>query len=179
MPGVYRELSRHHSNVGITLQAYLRRTPADLEEVLGRPGRIRLVKGAFAEPAAVALPRGVELDRAYLTFANRLITAEHRCSIATHDETLLQEVQSWVSGSHCQHTRFMEFEMLSAAAPHLLGDLRARGYRVREYLPYGQEWFLYVCHRVAEHPPHLYTAMCNLLTAHSLCKPLTGQSVGP
>jgi proline dehydrogenase len=177
--GVYRELSRQHSNIGITLQAYLLRTSADIEELLGRPGRIRLVKGAFAEPTAVALPRGAELDRAYLTFANRLITAEHRCSIATHDETLLHEVRSWVTGLKRPKTPFLEFEMLRGAAPHLLGELRAHGYRVREYLPYGQEWFLYVCHRVAEHPPHLYTAMCNLLAAHSRCRPIADHSVTP
>ncbi len=88
--GVYRRLSeRFEEAVGITLQAYLRRTPPDLEHAMGRPGKIRLVKGAFEERADVAMARGRDLDDAYRSLVERLLSGGHPTSVSTHDPELL------------------------------------------------------------------------------------------
>jgi proline dehydrogenase len=150
-------LTRDHENVGVTLQARLDRTAADLEIILERPGRIRLVKGAYEVPADVALAREDEgLGRRYLELARRLIDSGHLCSIATHDVQLLEQVAAWVAGGHESP---LEFEVLLGLGDDAISALRERGYRTRQYVVYGEEWFLYVCNRIAEEPARLYQAI--------------------
>src|SRR5579875_2245957 len=141
---LHRLLCARYNHVGITLQAYLHRTPADLAAVLGLPGRIRLVKGAFEEPATVAQPRGAALDRVYRTCMEELLDLAH---IFMRERRLKAEQ--------------VEFEMLYGVTPERLEMMRNRGYQTRIYLPYGQEWYLYLCHRLAEHPPGIYQAIAD------------------
>jgi proline dehydrogenase len=140
------------------LQARLHRTPDDLERVLARPGRVRLVKGAFEEPESVAIPReSPALQGRYLDLAQELITSGHRTSIATHDEEILEELLTrhgaTLRGEH------VEFEMLLGLGEQALDRLRTDGYRTREYVVFGQEWWLYVLNRVSEQPQRLHTAL--------------------
>jgi len=145
--------------VGITLQAFLHRTPDDLRSVLRYPGKVRIVKGAFDAPASVALRRGGALDRAYLALVARLRDAGHAVSVATHDAALVAEVlQQTGSGP-------IEFEMLRGIEGEQLSALRAQGLRTRQYLPYGREWFLYLCNRLAEHPPSVFAAIAAMSPA--------------
>jgi len=121
---IHQRLCETFDHVGITLQAYLHRTPDDLERALQRPGKIRLVKGAYATPAGLAKPRGAELDEAYRQLMHRLITSGHRCSIATHDPALLDPIPQEYQGikPDC-----IEFEMLKGLAQARLEALEKAG----------------------------------------------------
>jgi proline dehydrogenase len=143
---IHQRLCETFDNVGITLQAYLHRTPTDLESVLQRPGKIRLVKGAYAAPAHLAKSRGAELDRSYRQLMERLLMSGHPCSIATHDPALLDPVplefaHNFIQGQGIKQDT-IEFEMLKGVTPERLQTMKNHGYRTRVYLPYGREWHL-------------------------------------
>lgn len=158
-------LARDYDNVGITLQARLHRTEADLESLLRRPGRIRLVKGAYEVPASAALARDdEELSGRYIELAQRLVTSGHQCSIATHDEHLLDQVAAIVEPNRKSP---VEFEVLFGLGDREIARLRERGYRTRQYVVYGKEWFLYVCNRIAEDPSRIYRAVIDALAQPS------------
>jgi len=155
---LHQRLCEDYDNVGITLQAYLRRTTNDLSSALQRPGRIRLVKGTFEEAPGVAEPRGEILNRGYRDYMEILLLSDHPCSIATHDLNLLNAAHKFIRRQKLKKHPF-EFEMLYGVTPEHLQMVRARGYRARVYLPYGREWYLYLCHRLAEYPPNIYRAI--------------------
>jgi len=154
---MYERLAVRFPNVGITLQAYLNRTPRDVERALAHPGRIRIVKGAFGESSRTALPRGDELNARFLSLVERAIAAGHSLSIATHDSVLLDHLSS----NSPVGTADVEFEMLYGIEAERLTRQRERGFPTRVYLPYGEEWFLYVSHRLAEHPPNIHRAIAD------------------
>lgn len=156
---LYKRVSERFPSVGVTLQAHLHRSPADLQELLRYPGKLRLVKGAYGEPAGLALPRSPELNLRYSAMANTLLENGHPVSLATHDESLLQE---WTH-QYGVLPPYAEFEMLYGIRPERLSELRQSGNRCRVYLPYGEEWYLYVCHRIAEHPENLYRALVDMI----------------
>ncbi|MGG6262965.1 proline dehydrogenase family protein [Leptolyngbya sp. AN03gr2] len=155
---IHQQLCETFENVGITLQAYLHRTPDDLEQALQRPGKIRLVKGAYAAPAALAKSRGVELDESYRQLMERLLISGHPCSIATHDPVPLQYAHEIIQTQGIEPDP-IEFEMLKGVTPERLKKMQQYGYQTRVYLPYGQEWHLYLCNRLAEHPANIYQAI--------------------
>lgn len=155
---LYQRLSERFTNIGITLQAYLHRTAADLAEALERPGKIRLVKGAFEEPEHLAEPRGAAVDASYRDYLESLLVHSHSCSIATHDPALLDDAHRFIQEHHLD-TSTLEFEMLKGVTPERLAAMAGRGYRTRVYVPYGQEWYLYLCHRLAEYPPNVFQAI--------------------
>jgi proline dehydrogenase len=157
---IHRLLCARFTNVGITLSAYLHRTPADLAALSALPGRIRLVKGTFEEPPTVAHPHGAALDTVYRTCMEKLLVSGRRCSIATHDPALLDLAHVFIRERKL-NTANIEFEMLYGVTPERLQLMRDRGYRTRVYLPYGEEWYLYLCHRLAEYPPGIYQALAD------------------
>jgi proline dehydrogenase len=159
---MYERLTKRYPNVGITLQAYLNRTPRDIERALAHPGRIRIVKGAFGEASRTILPRGDELNARYIALVERAIAAGHSLSIATHDSVLLDHLSSRVPVG----MPGVEFEMLYGIQEGRLARQRERGFPTRVYLPYGEEWFLYVSHRLAEYPPNIYRAVSDAV-AHA------------
>lgn len=163
----HARLCEKYSNVGVTLQAYLYRTEEDLNAALARPGPIRLVKGAYREPPEVARPLGPETDAAYRQFMELLIGSGHACWIATHDPVLLDHARAYID-LHKLATGALEFEMNFGVRPDQWVAARARGYRTRVYLPYGQEWFLYLCHRLAENPRNLFSAIADAIDALEL-----------
>ena len=158
---VYEQLCDKFHNVGITLQAYLFRTDEDLEDVLTRPGRVRLVKGAYDEQADTVRPRGEPTDVAYRKYMRRLFEAGQPCEIATHDETLLADAHELLRTGTLDPTD-VEFSMLYGVTPNRLAAVRERGHDTRIYLPYGTEWYRYLCHRLAEHPPNVYRALADM-----------------
>lgn len=159
---LHERLAENFGNVGITLQAYLHRTEKDLSSALERPGRIRLVKGAFEEPESAALPRdSAALDETYLCHMETLLASGHPCSIATHDEAILDHAHRFIRDNGLDPSK-TEFEMLYGVTPERLEAMRERGHRTRVYLVYGEEWHLYLCHRLAEHPPNIYRAVASL-----------------
>ena len=121
------------------------------------PGKIRLVKGAYQEPEKRAMKRGEALDERFLSLIEMAVSAQHPLSIATHDQHLLQELarRKWLAVPH------VEVEMLYGVRPDLLKQMKQAGYQTRLYLPYGTEWYLYLCHRLAEYPPNIYQALAD------------------
>lgn len=159
---IHRCLCRQFDNVGITLQAYLHRTEKDLVEALERPGRVRLVKGAYQESDSVALPLGPQVDSAYANFAKTILDRDHPCYLATHDPALLNRAHELL-WQNPKPEKDVEFEMNFGIRADCAARMRDLGYPVRIYLPYGKEWFLYLCHRIAEHPPNLYQALIDVI----------------
>ena len=135
--------------MGIALQSYLYRTPEDLDRVLGV--QVRLCKGAYLEPADVAYPDKKEVDKAYAQLAQRLLRAGAYPMIATHDERLVRFVQRTASRLGRDPSTF-EFQMLYGIRRDLQEKLIAEGYRMRVYVPFGNEWYPYLIRRLAERP---------------------------
>lgn len=160
---MYERLAGSFPNVGITLQTYLLRTAEDLQRVLPLTGRIRIVKGAFDEPPGIAMPRGPSLNARYVSFVEHVIASGRPMSIATHDPVLLNRVLSDIPAG----TPGVEVEMLYGVQPERLEVMRKRGFPTRTYLPYGEEWFLYVAHRLAEYPPNMYRAISDIVRGWS------------
>jgi len=158
---LYERLAAQLPRVGVTLQARLHRTPADLERILPLPGTIRLVKGAFLESEEVAHARdSPAMVSAYLGLARRLIRSGHAVSLATHDDTLV----SMLIAEHgtALKSAEVEFETLLGLGTELLDRLRSEGHRTREYVIFGGEWWLYVLNRIAEDPQRVITALADL-----------------
>lgn len=154
----YESLSLEHPHVGITLQARLHRTPADLERVLRLPGIVRLVKGAFLEPESIAHPRGSSgLEKAYLHLAQQLLDAGHPTAIATHDDALIEKIR--VGNDIALRGTSCEFEMLIGLGTESLDRLHHEGFNTREYVVFGGEWWLYVLNRIAEEPHRVNDAI--------------------
>lgn len=155
---LYQRLSNCFDNIGITLQARLYRTAEDLASVLEQPGKIRLVKGAYQESADKARTQAADVTLAYQDLMETLLSSGHSCSIATHDPILLDRAHQFIQFQSLNGNG-IEFEMLQGVTPERLQMMQSRGYCTRVYLPYGQEWYLYLCHRLAEYPPNLYQAL--------------------
>ena len=156
---VHRALCASFDHVGVTVQARLHRTAEDLHRLLTLPGRIRLVKGAFLEPEAIAYPReDPALALAYLDHAERLADSGHLCSFATHDWELIHHIDRHIGGK-ASETAPWEFETLLGLGPDRLDAMAERGHPTREYVVFGTEWWLYVCNRIAEDPQRLLQAL--------------------
>jgi len=143
---------RHPGAVGLALQSYLYRTPADLERVLGV--QVRLCKGAYLEPPSVALASKEDVDGAYAFLARRLLEAGAYPMIATHDARLVRFVQHTAERLGRDRSTF-EFQMLYGIRRDLQHRLASEGYRVRVYVPYGTEWYPYLVRRMAERPANM------------------------
>jgi proline dehydrogenase len=157
---IYKKIAAQYNNIGITLQAHLYRTELDIQELVQYPGKIRMVKGAFQEPSTIAFERSEELNSRYLQYVEQLIKSNHPISIATHDESIIQAMEQ----RQYFHQANVEIEMLYGIRPDLIRNLKGRGYNCKVYLPYGQDWYLYLCHRLAENPENLYLAVSDMLT---------------
>jgi proline dehydrogenase len=147
--------------VGIAIQAYLRRTAADVEELLPRGVRIRLVKGAYKEPPDIAFARKRDVDRSYQELTEKLLASGIYHAIATHDERIIAATESFARRHGIAPDRF-EFQLLYGIRRQLQRTLIKRGWRVRLYVPYGPEWYAYFMRRLAERPANLFFVMRHL-----------------
>jgi proline dehydrogenase len=128
--------------VSATLQANLRRSPADADRLAAAGVPVRLVKGAYVEPVAVAHPYGEDTDRAFAALAHRLHAAGAALTLATHDPVLRDALLPALPGVGAEH--------LLGVREEDAADLVAAGRQVRVYVPYGEDWFRYWMRRVAE-----------------------------
>jgi proline dehydrogenase len=152
---VHRELwGEGFHNVGIVLQAYLYRTAADVERAIDQGVQVRLCKGAYLEPARVAFASKAEVDANYGRLMERLLIAGNHPAIATHDERLVNRALEIAAAHDIAPDKF-DFEMLFGVRRDLQLRLVSAGYRVRVYLPYGEEWYPYLVRRLAERPANL------------------------
>jgi proline dehydrogenase len=149
-------------NVGTVLQSYLRRTPRDIDRLVGLGMRIRLVKGAYAEPDEVAFPDKAEVDRMYVEEMKTLLTAGNYPAIATHDESIIDTTRRYAFEQGIGRDTF-EFQMLYGIRRDLQQRLRDDGYNVRIYVPFGGSWYPYLMRRIAERPANLFFVTRSIL----------------
>lgn len=148
-------------NTGTVLQSYLYRTDEDIERMIEWQARVRLVKGAYLEPAEVAIQDKAKLDEAYVRQAKRLLDAAHYPAIATHDEKIINELTKYVSEKQIAKESF-EFQMLFGIRRDLQDRLRADGFNVRIYVPFGDSWYPYFTRRLAERPANIFFILKSL-----------------
>ncbi len=155
-------LHRDYPNCGVVLQSYLYRTPADLQRVNAAGLRVRLVKGAYDEPPAVAFARKADVDGHYQAEMQELLLHGSDPAIATHDERLIEATKAFAREQGIPSDRF-EFQLLFGIRRDLQERLVREGYRVRIYVPYGTEWYPYLMRRLAERPANLFFFVGSLL----------------
>jgi proline dehydrogenase len=159
---LYRELrAAGCANLGIVLQAYLRRTAADFAALVPLQVNLRLVKGAYLEPPGIAFPTKREVDERYRQLIAAALPAAAFTAIATHDEAAI-EFAIDVARRHAVPPGRFEFEMLYGIRPQLQQRIRDRGYPVRLLTSYGTEWFPYFMRRLAERPANLWFVLGSL-----------------
>jgi proline dehydrogenase len=141
--------------VGTVLQAYLFRTEDDTRRLLAQGIRIRLCKGAYKEPAEIAFPAKADVDANYIKLMKLMVTSPVFCGIATHDEAIINELLAFVDQQKVDRDAF-EFQMLYGIRRDLQRKLVAEGFRVRVYLPFGNEWYPYFMRRLAERPANVF-----------------------
>jgi len=163
---LYRRVRAAQANVGLCLQAYLRRSTADLESLLPLRPTVRLVKGAYAEPSTIAFPDKAEVDAQFLKLAQRLLVAAGgsggpRVIFGTHDRRLIAEIVAWASARGIPPGAY-EFHLLYGIGREEQRRLAGSGHRVRVLVSYGDAWFAWYMRRLAERPANLWFVVRNI-----------------
>ncbi len=149
---IFEELHASYPGVvGIVIQSYLRRAEADLRRAIGIGARVRLVKGAYAEPPEVAFTTRLDIDEQFARLARVLLSEGNYPAIATHDLDLVRATIEHAQRHRIASERY-EFQMLYGVRRDQQVKLVADGYRMRVYVPYGSEWYPYFTRRIAERP---------------------------
>lgn len=159
---IVRAAHKEFENVGTVLQSYLRRTDDDLALLNAEKISVRLVKGAYAEPADAAYPDKADVDAAYIWQMRELLKHGHHPAIASQDESILREAKRYVREQRIPNDRF-EFQMLLGIRRDLQESLAAEGYFVRAYVPFGISWYPYFMRRLAERPANIGFILKNLV----------------
>jgi proline dehydrogenase len=153
---------QQYRNVGVALQACLHRTEADVRRMNELGARVRLVKGAYTEPASVAHQQMSEVRAAFVRLARLLLDEGTYPAIATHDPELIAKTQAYAASRGLAGDRY-EFQMLYGIRRDLQTSLQERGCRVRVYIPFGREWFPYFMRRLGERPANVAFVLRALL----------------
>ncbi|WIM96054.1 proline dehydrogenase family protein [Actinoplanes oblitus] len=148
------ELRKDFPGTGAVLQAYLRRTEGDCRELAVAGSRVRLCKGAYAEPESVAFQSPLDVDKSYVRCLNILMSGAGYPMVATHDPRLIaiaEDRARWFDRSTGEY----EFQLLYGVRPEEQARLAGGGHTVRVYLPYGRQWYGYLMRRLAERPANV------------------------
>jgi proline dehydrogenase len=151
---VYRLLRTDFETLRLAIQVYLRRTAVDLESMADLKPRIRLVKGAYAEPEDLAFQKKAEIDFQYRFLTDWLFEKGSDPGIATHDSKLIGHAQKAAERTGAGPQGF-EIQMLYGVRSDLQRQLAKEGFRVRTYVPFGSAWYPYLMRRMAENPSNL------------------------
>lgn len=160
---VFERAFAEHKNVGPVLQAYLKRTPRDVERSIELNARVRLCKGAYNEPPEIAYKEMPKIREQYMACARELLTRGNYPGIATHDRRLIAAVKEFVAAEGIARDRF-EFQMIYGVRPNLQRQLIQDGYRLRVYVPFGTHWAAYFYRRVAERKENLLFALSSIFS---------------
>ena len=152
----------NQNHVGIVIQAYLRRSAADIATLLGDGIRIRLCKGAYKEPPDLAFPAKQDVDANFVALTKTLLKSGVYHGIATHDEAMVAATKDFVRAERIDRASF-EFQMLYGIRRDLQRKLVEDGYRVRIYVPFGDQWYPYFMRRLAERPANVIFLAKNFL----------------
>lgn len=161
---LYRQVRAERSNVGVAIQAYLRRTPQDVAALLPLKPTIRLVKGAYNEPADVAFPRKADTDAQYFALAEHLLEATKtgtRAVFGTHDLPLIRRIRERAVDLRVPSDRF-EIHMLYGIKAREQRALKSDGAKVAVLISYGHAWFAWYMRRLAERPANIWFVLRNV-----------------
>jgi proline dehydrogenase len=152
---IYRTMRHEYGfeNVGTVIQAYLRRSEKDMQELGAEGAHIRLCKGAYLEAPEVAFPEKADVDANYINITRAFLQTSGYLCIATHDERMIQAAEAAIKEFSAQR---YEFQMLYGVRPGKQDELAAAGYPVRVYVPFGAAWYPYFMRRLAERPANLW-----------------------
>ena len=157
-----RLLDRFGAHCGVVIQSMLRRSEQDIEDLIGMKARVRLCKGAYLEPPAVAFPEKADVDKNYVRLMERLLLAGNYPGLATHDEAIIAHARRFVRRHDIGTDRF-EFQMLYGVRRDLQEKLRQAGHRLRVYIPFGTQWYPYLMRRLAERPANIAFVLGNIV----------------
>ena len=157
---LYRAARADFRNVGVCLQAYLYRTPQLLDALIPLGPAIRIVKGAYKEPATLAFPDKAQVDEQFYQLCLRLVAPDSQAAgaflgVGTHDAELIARLQAYMATQQVPRDRY-EFEMLFGIRRDLQAQLTRAGARVRVLVSYGEYWFPWYMRRLAERPANLW-----------------------
>ena len=164
---LYARVRARHANAACVVQSYLRRTPADVDRLVGLRATVRLCKGAYQEPPSIAYPDKRDVDAAYARLVERLLADDARTSgvypgFATHDERLQRHVITTARARGAAADAW-EIQMLFGIRHDLHPRLAAEGVPLRVLVPYGEDWYGYFMRRLAERPANLVFLLRNLV----------------
>jgi proline dehydrogenase len=161
---LYKRARKNHEKVGVCLQSYLYRTEDDLKGLLPLKPAIRLVKGAYKEPAALAFPRKSDVDASYLSLSLTLLEGTKQGAmfgVGTHDAELIRRIQEEASRRGIQKQAY-EFQLLYGIRTSAQLELAREGYRIRCLISYGSYWFPWYVRRLAERPANVWFVLKNV-----------------
>ncbi len=157
-----RLFDRFGAHCGVVIQSMLRRSEQDVEDLIAMQARVRLCKGAYLEPPAVAFPEKADVDQTYVRLMERLLVAGNYPGLATHDEAIIAHARDFTRRQGIATDRF-EFQMLYGVRRDLQEALRRAGYRLRVYIPFGTQWYPYLMRRLAERPANIAFFLGNIV----------------
>ena len=160
---IYRDLrAKGVDNVGTVLQAYLFRSEADLAALLDLSPNLRLVKGAYLEPASIAYPSKRDVDKAYVRLIETSLMRGGFTAIATHDDAVIEHAIGFIRDKALREGTY-EFQMLYGVRPKLQADVLRRGHALRIAVPFGTQWYPYFMRRLAERPANVAFFLSSML----------------
>jgi len=145
------KMKEKYSNVGVVVQAYLRRTFDDVEKLNQQGTNYRLCKGIYVEPEEIAFKGRQEVRDNYLKVLALILDDGNYVGIATHDDYLIKGVYELIKKKNISKDKF-EFQMLYGVTEHLRDKINADGYKIRIYVPFGEHWYKYSIRRLQENP---------------------------
>lgn len=157
-----RLFKEYGGHCGVVIQSMLRRSEADVRNLIAMRARVRLCKGAYLEPPTVAFPDKTDVDRSYVGLMERLLQEGNYPGIATHDEAIIAHAREFTRRHGIDPAGF-EFQMLYGVRRDLQDRLRAAGYNVRVYIPFGTQWYPYLMRRLAERPANIAFMLGNIV----------------
>lgn len=148
---LFKKIRTDYTNVGIVLQAYLKRTTSDVITLNKLSTNYRLCKGIYIEPAAIAYKDRQEIRNNYLKSLELMLKNGNYVGIATHDEYLINEAYKLIKKMNIPKDKF-EFQMLLGVREDLRDRINKDGYKIRIYVPFGKDWYPYSIRRLKENP---------------------------
>ena len=166
---IYERALKNHPNIGICLQSYLFRTKKDLDDLLPMRPSIRLVKGAYKEPANIAFPRKSDVDENYFALAQQMLVAQRagqcaRAAFGTHDVAIIRRISDFVSQQGIAKTDF-EVQMLYGIQRAEQERLAQQGCRSVVLVAYGKYWYPWFVRRLAERPANVWFLLRNVFAS--------------
>jgi proline dehydrogenase len=157
-----RLFGTYGGHCGVVIQSALRRSESDIDDLIAMKARVRLCKGAYLEPPAVAFPDKADVDKNYVLLMERLLLRGNYAGVATHDEAIIKHARQF-AGRHGIGAERFEFQMLYGVRRDLQDRLRQTGYGMRVYIPFGTQWYPYLMRRLAERPANIAFILGNLV----------------